>query len=197
MKLYIKFMVSLRCKLVVKSELDKLGLHHLPVDLGVVEIMEDITDIQRRQLKDNLLVWGLELMDDGRSILVERIRTLITEMIYNTDVMPEVKYSEYISEKLKHNYVYLSNIFSEVNGMSIQQFMIIEKIEKAKELLLYGELNLTEIAFKLHYSSVAHLSNQFKKITGLTPSYYTHMKGKRDTNLEDAGIRSNRMALAV
>ena len=172
MKLYIKYMVSLRCKMMVKEELKKLGLQYVIVDLGMIEILEDITDEQRVLLKKNLLKSGLELLDDKKSILVEQIKTAITEMIQYTDDLPKVNYSDYLSEKLDHDYTYLSNVFSEVKGITIQQFIIIHKIEKVKEYILYDELNLTEISYKLHYSSVAHLSNQFKKITGLTPTLY-------------------------
>ena len=178
-------MVSLRCKMMVKEELVKLGLHYIIVDLGMVDILEDITKQQHQQLKENLLKSGLELLDDKRSILIEKIKNLIIEMIHYSDDLPKINYSDYISEKLNYDYTYLSNIFSEVKGITIQQFIIIHKIEKVKELLLYDELNLTEISYKLHYSSVAHLSNQFKKITGLSPSFYKQLKQKRQQNLEN------------
>ncbi|MDW7694710.1 AraC family transcriptional regulator [Flammeovirgaceae bacterium SG7u.111] len=184
-KLYIKYMASLRCKLLVKEELLKLGLHHVIVDLGMVEILEEITENQRQQLKVNLKKSGLELLDDKKSILIEKIKNVIIEMVHYTDELPKVNYSDYISEKLDYDYTYLANIFSEVKGITIQQFIILHKIEKVKELLIYDELTLTEIAYKLHYSSVAHLSNQFKKITGLTPTFYKQLKNKRKQNLED------------
>ena len=184
MKLYIKYMVSLRCKMLVKEELKKLGLHYVFVDLGVVEILEDITKEQREQLEINLLKSGLELMDDRKSILIEKIKTLIIEMIHYSEQEPKVNYSEYISEKLNYDYTYLSNIFSEVKGITIQQFIIINKIERVKELLLYDELNLTEISYRLNYSSVAHLSNQFKKVTGLSPAFFKKLKRKRRNTLE-------------
>ncbi|MBL0744578.1 helix-turn-helix domain-containing protein [Chryseolinea lacunae] len=184
MKLYIKYMVSLRCKLLVKEELNKLGLHAVIVDLGLVEVLEEMSLTQREQLRENLLKSGLELLDDKKSILIERIKNVITEMIHYSDELPTQNYSDYISEKLNYDYTYLSNIFSEVKGITIQQFIIIHKIERVKELLLYDELNLTEISYKLHYSSVAHLSNQFKKITGLTPSYFKKMRQSRKGNLE-------------
>ena len=185
MKLYIKYMVSLRCKLMVKQELERLGLHHTVLDLGMVEILENISSEQHDQLKVNLLKSGLELLDDKRTILIERIKNLIIEMIHYSDELPNVNYSDYISEKLGYDYTYLSNIFSEVKGTTIQQFIILHKIEKVKELMLYDELNLTEISYKLHYSSVAHLSNQFKKITGLSPTFYKQLKEKRKINLEN------------
>ena len=178
-------MVSLRCKMMVKEELTKLGIHCVVVELGMVEILHDITYLQHEQLKYNLMDSGLELLDDKRGILIEKIKNVITEMVHYSDELPKENYSDYISEKLNYDYTYLSNIFSEVKGMTIQQYIIVHKIERVKELLLYDELNLTEIAYKLHYSSVAHLSNQFKKITGLTPSFYRQLKHKRIGNLEN------------
>jgi AraC-like DNA-binding protein len=185
MKLYIKFMVSLRCKMIVKEELHKLGLNFVSLDLGVVETMEDITKTQHDILKASLLRSGLELLDDKKSILIEKIKNVITELIHYSDELPHVNYSDYISEKLGYDYTYLSNVFSEVKGITIQHFIITNKIERVKELLLYDELTLTEIAYKLHYSSVAHLSNQFKKITGLSPSFFKQLKQKRQGNLEN------------
>ncbi len=185
MKLYIKYMVSLRCKMLVMEELKKLGLNYVVVDLGMVEILEDITQEQQELLRNNLTRSGLELLDNKRSILIEKIKNVITEMIHYTDELPKVNYSDYISEKLGYDYTYLANTFSEVKGITIQQFIILHKIERVKELILYDELNLSEIAFKLHYSSPAHLSNQFKKVTGLTPSFYKNMKLKRNKNLEN------------
>ena len=185
MKLYIKYMVSLRCKMLVKSELEKLGFDYLTVDLGTVEIRGDITGKQREKFRLNLKKSGLELLDNKKNILVERIKGVIVEMIHYSEEIPKVNDSDYISEKLGYDYTYLSNIFSEVKGITIQQYVIMHKIEKVKELLLYDELTLTEIAYRLHYSSVAHLSNQFKKVTGLTPTYFKGVKEKREKNLED------------
>ncbi len=185
MKLYIKYMVSLRCKNIVQEEMKNLGLRYIVLDLGMVEVLEDITPEQRDQLKKNLLQSGLELLDDKKSILIEKIKNVIVKMIHYSDELPKVNYSDYISEKLDHNYTYLSNTFSEVKGITIQQFIIIHKIERVKELLLYDELTLTQISYQLHYSSVAHLSNQFKKVTGLSPSFYKQMKHKRKGNLEN------------
>lgn len=185
MKLYIKYMVSLRCRMIVKDELEKLGLHFLAIDLGMVEIQENLSEEQRERLKINLLRSGLELLDDKKSILIEKIKSVIIEMVHYSNEIPKVNFSEYISGKLQYDYTYLANVFSEVKGMTIQQFIIIHKIEKVKELLLYDELNLTEISYKLHYSSVAHLSRQFKKITGLSPSFFKRLKQKRESNLED------------
>jgi len=178
-------MVSLRCKMVVKQELQNLGLHFVNVDLGTVEILEDISQLQRSQLDKNLRRYGLILLDDKRKIIIEKIKSIIVEMVHYSDELPSVNYSDYISEKLGYDYTYLANIFSEVKGMTIQNFIILNKIERVKELLLYDELNLTEISYKLNYSSAAHLSNQFKKVTGLTPSYFKKLKKERFRNLED------------
>jgi AraC-like DNA-binding protein len=171
--------------MMVKEELKKLGLHYILVDLGMAEILEDVTQEQQETLKANLLKSGLELLDDKKAILIEKIKSAIIEMIHYTDETPTINYSDFLSKKLDYDYTYLSNLFSEVNGITIQQFIIIHKIERVKELLLYDELNLTQISQKLHYSSVAHLSNQFKKVTGLSPTYYKQLKQKRNGNLEN------------
>ncbi|WP_231128792.1 MULTISPECIES: AraC family transcriptional regulator [Chryseobacterium] len=185
MKLYIKYMVSLRCKMVVHQELERLGIKNAVVDLGTVELLDDISTEQRQILKENLLKTGLEILDDKKSILIEKIKNVVIEMIHYSDVLPKENFSDYVSEKLGYDYTYLANTFSEVKGMTLQHFIIINKVEKVKELLLYDELNLTEISYKLNYSSVAHLSNQFKKITGLSPSFYKQLKQRRFGNLED------------
>lgn len=169
----------------VKEELKKLGLHFVIVDLGEVDIMENISLEQREQLKTGLFSVGLELMDDKKAILIEKIKNVITEMIHYSEELPKINYSEYISEKLNFDYTYLSNIFSEVKGITLQQFIIVHKIEKVKELLLYDELNLTEISYKMNYSSVAHLSNQFKKVTGLSPSQFKQLKERRRNPIEE------------
>jgi AraC-like DNA-binding protein len=151
----------------------------------MVDIITDLTAEQHALLKSRLAKSGLELLDDKKGVLIERIKNVIIEMIHYMDEIPKVNYSDYISEKLGYDYTYLSNVFSEVKGVTIQQFIILHKIEKVKELLLYDELSLTEIAYKLHYSSVGHLSNQFKKITGLSPTYFKNLKQKRVQNLEN------------
>ncbi|WOK04192.1 helix-turn-helix domain-containing protein [Imperialibacter roseus] len=187
MKLYIKYMVSIRCKMAVKEVLREMGLHFIVVDLGEVDVMEELTGDQQDELKAGLLRIGLELMEDKRAILIEKIKNIITEMIHSTDEAPKVNYSDYISEKLDYDYTYLSNIFSEVKGITIQQFIIIHKVERIKELIIYDELNITEIAWKMGYSSVAHLSNQFKKVTGLSPSHFKQLKSKRRSPIEAIG----------
>ncbi|HKR03556.1 MAG TPA: AraC family transcriptional regulator [Bacteroidia bacterium] len=185
MKLYIKYMVSIRCKMLVKEELKKLGLHFVTVDLGEVDIMENITSQQREQFKMALLKSGLELMDDKRAMLIEKIKNVIIEMVHYTDELPKINFSDFLSEKLDYDYTYLANLFSETEGTTIEQFILLHKIERVKELIIYDELNLTEIAWKLHYSSVAALSNQFKKITGLTPTFFKSLKHKRRSTLEN------------
>jgi AraC-like DNA-binding protein len=185
MKIYIKNMVCIRCKMVVKSELEKLGLHYKTVELGEAVIREDISSEQLDRLNIALKKSGLELMDDKKSILVEKIKAVIIELVHYNEEQIKINLSDYLSEKLDHNYTYLANLFSEVKGTSIEQFYLAHKIEKVKELLVYDELNLTEIAHKLNYSSVAHLSNQFKKITGLTPSHFKSLKRIRSNSLEN------------
>jgi len=176
-------MVCIRCKMVVKSEIEKLGLHYITVDLGEADIREEISAEQLARLGTALKKTGLELMDDKRSILVEKIKTIIIELVHYNDEQIKINLSDYLSEKLNLNYTYLANLFSEVKGTTIEQFYLAHKIEKVKELLVYDELNLTEIAWKLHYSSVAHLSNQFKKMTGLTPTHFKKLRHKRHRTL--------------
>ena len=178
-------MVSARCKMVVKEELKKLGIHFIVVDLGEVEIMESISLEQRELLKIGLMEAGLELMDDKRALLIEKIKNAIIEMVHYTDEPLKINFSDYLSEKLKHDYTYLANLFSEVQGTTIEHYIINHKIERIKELIIYDELNITEIAWKMNYSSVAHLSNQFKKVTGLSPSHFKQMKDKRRSQIED------------
>jgi AraC-like DNA-binding protein len=180
-------MVTNLSKMVMKEKLKKLGLHFILVDLGEVEIMEDLSHERLEEVRLALLKSGLELMDDKRAILIEKIKTLLTELIYADEAESKLNYSDVISQKLNYDYTYLSNLFSEVKGITIQHFIIIHKIERVKELILYGEMNLTEISYKLDYSSVAHLSNQFKKVTGLSPSAFKHLKIRGRESIEDLG----------
>lgn len=188
LKLYIKYMVSARCKMLVKEELKKLGLHFIVVDLGEVDVMENLSAEQRLDLKTALQAAGLDLMDDKRAMLIEKIKNVIIEMVHHSDEVIKVNFSHYLSEKLNHDYTYLSNLFSEVQGTTIEQFIIAHKIERIKELIIYGELNITEIAWKMNYSSVAHLSNQFKKMTGLSPTHFKQLKDKKRNPIEDIGM---------
>lgn len=171
--------------MVVKEELRKLGLHFIVVDLGEIEVMENITPDQRAALKAALLIAGLELMDDKRAVLIEKIKNTIVEMVHHTDDVIKTNFSDYLSKKLNHDYTYLANLFSEVQGTTIEQFIISHKVERIKELIIYGELNITEISWKMNYSSVAHLSNQFKKVTGLSPSHFKQLKDKKRNPIED------------
>jgi AraC-like DNA-binding protein len=178
-------MVSMRCKIAVKEELTKLGLHFIIIDLGVVEIMENITPEQREQIRIALLKSGLELMEDKKAVIIEKIKNIIIEMVHYTEDVPKINFSDYLSSKLNYDYTYLANLFSEVQGTTIEKFIISHKIERVKELIIYDEINLSEIAWKMHYSSVSHLSNQFKKVTGLTPSHFKQLKNKRRVAIED------------
>ncbi len=171
--------------MVVKTELKKLGIHYVMVNLGEIDILEELTKSQREQLKIGLQKSGLELMDDKKAILIEKIKNVIIEMVHYTDAPLKVNFSNFLAEKLQHDYTYLSNLFSEVVGITIEHFIIAHKIERVKELIIYGELNLTEISYLLNYSSVAHLSTQFKKVTGLTPSHFKKMKRKRLSPLDE------------
>jgi AraC-like DNA-binding protein len=185
LNLYIKNMVCIRCKMVVKDELTRLGLKYISVELGEVEIMEDISQVKLEQFRAALLRSGLELMDDKKSILIQKIKTVIIELVHYSEEPLAINLSAYLAEKLQHDYTYLANLFSEVQGTTIEKFFISHKIERVKELLVYDELTLTEIAYKMHYSSVAHLCTQFKKVTGLTPSHFKSLKDKRRSMLED------------
>ena len=179
MKLFIKNMVSLRCKMLVTEELHKLGVKDLAVDLGVVELNQKITQEQHVKLQKALISSGLELMEDKNAILVEKIKNIIIETVHYSDDRVKIKFSNYLSEKLGYDYAYLANLFSSVKGVTIEKYIILNKIEHVKELLLYDELSLKEISYKMHYSSVAHLCTQFKKITGLTPTYFKQLAQHR------------------
>src|SRR4030095_12279374 len=185
MRLFIKNMVCIRCKMVVKEELKKLGLHYSSVELGEVEIMEEISVEQHDHFKVALLKSGLELMDDKKSVLIQKIKNVIVELVHYSEEPLTIKFSEYLSQNRNRAYTYLANLFSEVQGTTIEKFIIAHKIERVKELLVYDELNLTEIAYLMHYSSVAHLSAQFKKVTGLTPSHFKQLRYKRLNMLEN------------
>jgi AraC-like DNA-binding protein len=185
LKIYIKYMVSIRCKMIVKEKLNELGIPYISVTLGEIEMKQKITEIKREQLKIALLKFKLELMDDKKAILIEKIKIVIIEMIHYSDELPKRTFSNYLSEKLNYDYNYLSNLFSDTEGTTIEYFILRHKIERVKELIIYDELSLTEIALKLHYSSVAHLSSQFKKVTGLTPSFFKSLKDKKRNALED------------
>ena len=180
-------MVSERCKMAVKAELKKFGLHFILVGLGEVEIMENISTVMREELKLALHNIGFELIDNRKAVLIEQIKNVIVEMVHHTEEEININFSEFLSKKLNHDYTYLSNLFSLVQGITIEQFIISHKVERIKELIIYDELNITEIAWKMNYSSVAHLSNQFKKVTGLSPSHFKKLKDKSRSPIEDVG----------
>lgn len=185
LKIYIKNMVCIRCEMVVRSELEKLGLKYINVKIGEADVYENLLPAQLEQLDIALRKSGLEIMEDKKSILVENTKAAIIELVHYTEEQILVNLSDYLSEKLNYDYTYLANLFSEVKGITIEKFYLTHRIEKVKELIVYNELNITEIAYKMHYSSVAHLSNQFKKITGLTPTHFKRLKHKRRKTLED------------
>ena len=178
-------MVSLRCKMVVKAAAEELKIPYNSVELGFIELNEKLSEVVLEKFRTKLLKSGLEVLDDKRSILIEKIKNVIIEMVHYSDEFPKVNFSNYLSEKLHYDYTYLSNLFTEVKGTTIQQFIIMHKIEKAKELIMYDEMSLAEIAFTLNYSSAAHFSTQFKKVTGLTPSFFKRLKKQRDEDLEE------------
>jgi AraC-like DNA-binding protein len=176
MKLFVKYMVSGECRDVVKKKLEKLGLEYKGVELSEVEVKKNITAVQRKKLKEELLLSGYELLDDKNSRLIEKIKAAIIEIIHHQDEMPKIKNSVFLAEKLNYDYTYMANVFSDTFGTTIEQYIISQKIERVKELLLFDDLNLTEISYKLNYCNVAHLSQQFKKVTGLTPTIFRQMK---------------------
>jgi YesN/AraC family two-component response regulator len=184
-------MVSNRCKLAVQEELTKLGLHYNLVDLGEVDLLENITKEQQEQLQISLLHIGLELMVDRKTILIERIKNIIIETIHHSEETVKINFSHHLSEKLDHDYAYLANIFTEGQGTTIEKFLIFQKVEKIKELLTYGDLTVTEISNKLNYSSVAHLSKQFKKVAGIAPSQFLKLKNIRRQPIEEIGTSTN------
>lgn len=189
MKLYIKNMVSNRCKMIVRSDLETLGLHYVDVKLCEVEIIEDISQEQLSALNEKLGESGFSLMFEKNGILIEKIKTMIIELVHYSEKQLAVNLSDYLSLKLNHSYTYLANVFSKNQGVTIEQYLLTHKIERVKELLIYNELNVTEIADLLHYSSIGHLSNQFKKKTGLTPSQYRHLRLKHREVLENVGAK--------
>jgi AraC-like DNA-binding protein len=188
MKVQIKNMVTIHCKEAVKSELMKIGLHCNSLDLGEVDIMEELSVNELEELRVYLLFSGFELLENKTSVLTDKIKNVIIDLVHNSDEFIKIKISDYLSEKLKHDYTYLSNIFSAEVGTSIREFIILHKIERVKELLVYDELSISEIAWKLNYSSVAHLSNQFKKQTGFTPSQFKQLKDKSRIPYEEIGM---------
>ncbi|GHA42600.1 hypothetical protein GCM10007103_24670 [Salinimicrobium marinum] len=185
MKLYIKNMVCNRCIMVVQSELKKFGLHPVSVELGEVEISDDMNEEEKEALNEVLSQLGFQLISDKKSRWIEQIKNAVVELVHHQEEQIKTNLSTYISEKLHADYSYLSNLFSEVQGVTIEQYYIAQKIERVKELLVYDELSLSEIADELNYSSVSHLSKQFKKVTGLTPTHFRQVKEKKRKPLDE------------
>lgn len=185
MVLHIKYMVSLSCIIIVRSELEKLNINHGVIELGAVKLFDKPSPKQLKTIRTNLKKQGFVVIDNAKDILVEKIKNVVIEMVHISPKLPNVNYSVYISEKLGYDYTYLANVFSEFTGTTLEQYIIAHKIEKVKELLMYNELSLTEISYKLDYNSVAYLSRQFKKVTGLTPSFFKNMKKKKRILIED------------
>lgn len=185
MTLTIKNMVCNRCILVIQNELDKLGVGVKSIKLGEVILEKELTSDEKKRLDKILLDLGFEIIDDKKSRIIEKIKNLIINLVHHQDSETKVNLSDLLSNELHHDYNYLSNLFSEVEGTTIEKYFIAQKIEKVKELLVYDELSLSEIAFRLHYSSVAYLSNQFKKVTGLTPSHFKKIRKDRRKPLDE------------
>lgn len=179
MKLYVKNMACLSCTVVVKEALEEMKIQPIKVELGEIETKEDLTDIEKQKLNDKIKKVGLELLESKQGAIIERIRKVAVEYVYHTEEKLITNFSDYLSQKLNYSYTYLSNLFSEIEVSTIEQYVIAMKIERIKELIMFDDMTLTEISYKLHYSSVAHLSAQFKKGTGLTPTHFKRLKKKR------------------
>lgn len=185
MKILIQNMVSRRCKMMVKSELEKLGIVYKSIELGEVELTEPINETIKKTLKVELHKSGLELMYDQKAMMIEKIINVIVEMVHYSEEFPTVNFSTFLSEKMHQDYHKMAEIFSKTKGVTIEHFIILHKIERAKELIVYDNLNLTEISHKMNYKSVAHLSRQFKQVTGMTPTFFKSLSKKQRNNLED------------
>lgn len=178
-------MVCTRCKMVVKSELEKLGLHPVLIELGEVDVIENLDKSQQQQLNDRLSAFGFKLLDDKKSRLIERVKNLIVELVHNKDNELKTNLSDYIAGHIGQDYNYISTVFSQHESTTIEQYYTLQRIERVKELIVYDELNLNEIADRLNYSSASHLTKQFKKVTGLTPSHFKSLKQNKRKPLEN------------
>lgn len=185
MKIYIKNMACESCKVVVREALEELDISAVKVELGEIETKQDVTDEEKQKLNNKIKKVGLELLEKKRGVLIEKIRQEIIDYVYKTEEKPKIKFSVQLSKNLHHSYTYLANFFSEVEATTIEQYMIALKIERIKELIIFNEHTISEIAYMLHYSSTAHLSTQFKRVTGLTPSHFKALKEKRRTTIQD------------
>jgi len=185
MKIFIQNMVSLRCKMLVKAELEKLGIIYKTVELGEVQLFEPLSASNKQLIKAALHKSGLEVMDDQQAMMIEKIINIIIEMVHYSDEQPPTNFSVFLQEKMKLDYHRMAELFSKTKGITIEHFIILHKVERVKELITYDKLNITEISYKMHYSSVAHLSRQFKQVTGLTPTFFKALSRRERTNLED------------
>ena len=191
MKYFVKHMISNPCKMFVKQELTKLGIRYNSVELGEVDVSEKLSYNQKELLKNSLKNYGLEVVDDRRTVLVEKIKAIIVDLVYYSGDSANMKLSYILSEKLQLNYNYLAKVFTEELGITVEKYIILQKIEHIKELMMYGEMNMTQIASKLNYSSVAHLSLQFKKVTGYSPSMFRQLTGNRRITIEEIAMSNN------
>lgn len=185
MKLYIKNMVCNRCVMVVEQILNRLAIPFHNVQLGEVDIEKELTTVQEAALDDQLHAVGFSLIDDRKQRMIEQIKNLVVKMVHQNAETPRQNFSDFLSAQLHYDYTYLSNLFSDVEGTTIEQYIIRQKIERAKELLVYDEMTLSEIADQMGYSSVAHLSSQFKKVTGLTPSHFRQIRENKRKPLDE------------
>lgn len=185
MKLHIKNMVCSRCKIVVKSVFENMGINPVSVDLGEVELKNDLEESQKNELLKNLRAFGFDLIDDRKSKIIDKIKTLIIDLVQNKNNDLKTNLSEFLFQQLHQDYNTLSNLFSEVESITIEKYFINQKIEKVKELIIYDEMSLSEIAYSLNYSSVSHLSNQFKKVTGFSPTHFKNIKTIKRKQIED------------
>jgi len=185
MKLYIKNMVCSRCKMVVKSVFENMEINSITVELGEVELQNDIQENQKHELLKKLRAIGFDLIDDKKSKTIDKIKILIIDLVQNKNNDLKSNLSNYLSQELHQDYNTLSNLFSEVENTTIEKYFINQKIEKVKELIIYDELSLSEIAYSLNYNTVSHLSNQFKKVTGFSPTYFKKIKTIKRKQIED------------
>ena len=185
MKIYVKNMACESCKIVVQEALNEIGITPVKVDLGEIVTKEDISDDKKKKLNSIINKAGLELLEKKQGVIIEKIRKVLVDYVYNSEERPNIKFSVLLSKELNLSYKHLATLFSEIEAITIEQFLISLKIERIKELIIFGEDTFSEIAYKLNYSSAAHLSTQFKKATGLTPSHFKALKEKRRITIQN------------
>lgn len=187
MKTYIRNMACESCKILVKDALDEMGISPVKVELGEIETKEDLSEKEKKILNSKIKKAGLELIEKKQGVLIEKIRKVIIDYVFDSDRKSNLKFSTLLSKELNHSYAYLANFFSEIEAITIEQYIIALKVERIKELLVFGDQTISEIAYQLNYSSVAHLSSQFKKATGLTPTHFKKLKEKRRSTIQKLG----------